>query len=250
MTVIGELLQGHTALVTGAGRGIGRGIAEALSRHGAAVALNDVDGDRLADVVGSLSNAGAKVMAVPGSVAESASVDAIVSAVEGTLGPVTLLVNNAGINRDGWLIKMTDSQWHDVLQVDLSSQFYTMRRVLPGMIERRDGRIINISSASWLGNVGQANYAAAKAGVVGLTKTASREVAKFGITVNAICPGFIDTDMTRGVPAKVWDVMVSKIPAGRVGTPEDVANVVVFLASAYAAYVTGEVINVGGGMVL
>jgi NAD(P)-dependent dehydrogenase (short-subunit alcohol dehydrogenase family) len=161
-----------------------------------------------------------------------------------------ILVNNAGINRDGMLHKMDYEQWSSVLNVNLTGVFNTMQPASKIMREQLNGRIINISSASWLGNVGQANYAAAKAGVVGLTKTAARELAKKGITANAICPGFIDTDMTRGVPEKVWDLMVSKIPAGRAGTPEDVANCIAFLASDQASYINGEVINVGGGMVL
>ncbi len=247
---ISQLLQGKVAVVTGAGRGIGRGIAAALAAHGACVGLNDITPEAIADTEEELRHAGHTVLALPGSVADASLVDAMITNVEQSLGRVDILVNNAGINRDSLLVKMNEPQWREVLDVDLTGPFLFMRRVLPSMIERSNGRIINISSASWLGNVGQANYAAAKAGIVGLTKTASRETAKYGITANAICPGFIETEMTRKVPPRVWDMMVAKIPAGRVGTPEDVARVVVFLASSYADYITGEVINVGGGMIL
>ena len=145
---------------------------------------------------------------------------------------------------------MNDDNWDRVIAVNLTGTFYCLRLAAQQMRERGYGRIVNIASMSWLGNFGQANYAASKAGVVGLTRTAARELAKKGVTVNAICPGFIDTEMTRSVPQNVWHIMVGKIWAGKVGTPEDVGNVVAFLASDEAAYVTGEVINVSGGMVL
>ncbi|MCC8189928.1 MAG: SDR family oxidoreductase, partial [Planctomycetes bacterium] len=169
---------------------------------------------------------------------------------EKTFGPVDIIVNNAGINRDAMLHKMTLEQWDSVLAVNLSGTFYCTQLAAQRMRERGFGRIINIASASWLGNIGQANYAASKAGVVGLTKTAARELAKKGVTANAICPGFIETDMTRGVPEKVWDIMIGKIPMGRAGQPADVAALIAFLASDEAAYITGEVFNVGGGMIL
>ncbi len=176
--------------------------------------------------------------------------EAIFAKVVAELGPIDILVNNAGINRDAALHKMTDEQWDKVIAINLTGTFYCLRLAAQQMRERGYGRIVNVSSMSWLGNFGQANYAASKAGVVGLTKTAARELAKKGITVNAICPGFIDTEMTRGVPPNVWEAMVGKIWTGRVGSPEDVGNVVAYLASDEASYVTGEVINVSGGMVL
>jgi 3-oxoacyl-[acyl-carrier protein] reductase/2-hydroxycyclohexanecarboxyl-CoA dehydrogenase len=165
-------------------------------------------------------------------------------------GKIDVVVNNAGINKDGMLHKMSDEQWDAVIGVNLTGTFYMTREASKYMREQASGRIINIASMSWLGNVGQANYAASKAGVVGLTKTAARELARKGVTCNAICPGFIDTDMTRGVPADVWDLMISKIPAGRAGSPEDVGNLVAFLASDEASYINGQVIDVSGGMVL
>lgn len=245
-----NLLGEQVAIVTGAARGLGFGIATMLAEHGARVALNDVNAEALNVAVQGLQDRGLVVAGFAGNVSDARAVDTLVTQVTEQWGPTDILVNNAGINRDGLLIKMAEDDWRKVLDVDLTGPFLLMRRILPTMVERKTGRIINMSSASWLGNFGQANYAAAKAGLVGLTKTASRETARYGITVNAICPGFIETEMTRSVPEKVWDKMVAKIPAGRVGQPQDVARVVVFLASDYAAYVTGEVINVGGGMVL
>lgn len=245
-----NLLREQVAIVTGAARGLGFGIATMLAEHGARVALNDVNAEALSVAVQGLQDRGLVVAGFAGNVSDATAVDTLVTQVTEQWGPTDILVNNAGINRDGLLIKMAEDDWRKVLDVDLTGPFLLMRRILPTMVERKTGRIINMSSASWLGNFGQANYAAAKAGLVGLTKTASRETARYGITVNAICPGFIETEMTRSVPEKVWDKMVAKIPAGRVGQPQDVARVVVFLASDYAAYVTGEVINVGGGMVL
>lgn len=244
------MLSGKVAVVTGAGRGIGRGIALELARYGAAVVVNDVDEESAGRVQGEIEGTGGRAVAAVGSVADPATADRLVQAALDTFGDLDIFVNNAGINRDAMLHKMTNEQFDEVIDVDLKGVFYCTRAAAVYMRAKGKGRIINLSSASWLGNIGQANYAAAKAGVVGLTKTAARELARYGVTCNVICPGFIDTEMTRGVPQKVWDLMVSKIPMGRVGTPEDVARVVVFLASDLASYVTGEVINVGGGMVL
>ncbi len=243
-------LDGKLALVTGAGRGIGRGIALELAREGAQVVVNDLgaeDCEKTAEAVRALK---ADAYTAPANVSRFDEVDRMVEHIEKMFGPVSILVNNAGINRDRRLVKMSEAEWDEVIAVDLKSQFNTLRALAPRMVERGYGRIVNVSSMSWQGNFGQANYAAAKAGVIGLTKTACRELAASGITVNAICPGFIDTEMTRSVPEKVWDIMVKKIPAGRVGTPEDVGRVVAFLASDDAAYVNGEVINISGGMVL
>jgi 3-oxoacyl-[acyl-carrier protein] reductase/2-hydroxycyclohexanecarboxyl-CoA dehydrogenase len=167
-----------------------------------------------------------------------------------TYGTLDIVVNNAGINRDAMLHKMTVEQWNTVIAINLTGTFFSVQRAAQILREKGKGAIINISSGSWLGNIGQANYAASKAGVVGLTKTAARELARKGVTCNAICPGFIDTDMTRGVPEKVWDIMINKIPMGRAGKPSDVANLIAFLASDEANYITGEVINVGGGMIV
>ena len=201
-------------------------------------------------VVAEIVAAGGKAVPAQANVAVKADVEAMFAKAVNELGGVDILVNNAGINRDVQLFKMSDEEWEQVIAVNLTGTFYSCRLAAQHMREKGFGRIINISSMSWLGNFGQANYAASKAGVVGLTKTAARELAKKGITCNALCPGFIDTDMTRGVPEKVWDIMVSKIPVGRAGTAADVGNMVAFLASDEASYINGEVINVSGGMVL
>ena len=240
-------LEGKTAIVTGAGRGIGAGIAVKLAAEGAIVACADLN---VEDARKTAETCGGGAWATMLEVSSSPECDALVRDVVQRHARLDILVNNAGINRDAMLHKMTDEQWHQVLDVDLSGVFYMTRAAARVMREARQGRIINISSASWLGNIGQANYAAAKAGVVGLSKTASRELARNHVTVNAICPGFIDTAMTRGLPAAVREQQLAKIPLGRAGDPADVANVVAFLASDEAAYITGEVINVGGGYII
>jgi len=242
-------LTNKVAIVTGAGRGLGKGIALKLAREGAKVVIGDAVERNAHEVAEEIVKVGGSAVAACADVSKRIEVEAMFAAAA-AFGPIDILVNNAGINRDGMLHKMSDEAWDKVIAVNLTGAFYCLRLAAQQMRERGYGRIVNIASMSWLGNFGQANYAASKAGIVGLTKTASRELAKKGVTVNAICPGFIDTEMTRGVPQNVWDAMVGKIWAGRVGTPEDVGNVVAFLASDEAAYVTGEVINVSGGMVL
>jgi 3-oxoacyl-(acyl-carrier-protein) reductase len=243
-------LQGKVALVTGAGRGIGKGIAMKLAKEGASVVISDIDLNNANEAVSEIEAIGGKALGVQGNIATREDVEKMFNAAIEKFGTVDILVCNAGINRDGMLHKLSDEQWNSVIAVNLTGTFYCVQTAAKLMREKKYGRIINISSASWLGNVGQANYAASKAGIVGLTKTAARELAAKGVTANAICPGFIETDMTRGVPEKVWDIMISKIPAGKAGKPEDVANLIAFLASDEASYITGEVINVGGGMVL
>ncbi|HEV7214802.1 MAG TPA: 3-oxoacyl-ACP reductase FabG [Chloroflexota bacterium] len=243
-------LEGKIALVTGAARGIGRGIAEKLGKEGADLALVDLQATALADTEQMLSMLGRRVLPLGADVGDRQQADAVVAAAIAQFGRLDILVNCAGINRDAILHRMTDEQWDDVIRVDLSAVFYLTRAATLHMRQRGSGRIINISSASWQGNVGQANYAAAKAGVIGLTKTAARELAPKGVTANAICPGFIETEMTRAMPPEAWQRIAGRIPMGRVGTPEDVGNVVAFLASDEASYVTGEVVNVGGGLVL
>ena len=235
----------QVALVTGAQQGIGRGIASVMAARAYHVVVWDLDPEAVAETARELGGTGFAV-----DVADFRAVADAVAQVEELVGPVAVLVNNAGINRDRMLHRMSEDEWDQVVAVDMKGPFNVMRHVVPRMRERKSGRIINISSASWQGNVGQANYAAAKAGVIGLTKTAARELARFNITVNAICPGFIDTPMTRRMPPEAFQVMLDKIPMGRIGTPEDVGRVVAFLASSDAAYVTGDVISVGGGMVL
>jgi NAD(P)-dependent dehydrogenase (short-subunit alcohol dehydrogenase family) len=232
------------AIVTGAGRGIGAAIARRLAADGLTVTCADMDGAAAASTAKECAHDSTGVAVDVSRVPEC---ERLVKETADRFGRLDVLVNNAGVNRDAMLHKMTDAQWDEVIAVDLSGVFYMTRAAARIMRERGSGRVINISSASWLGNVGQANYAAAKAGVVGLTLTAARELARYQVTANAICPGFIDTAMTRSIPEKIYQQQLEKIPLGRVGRPEDVANVVSFLASDGAAYVTGEIINVGGG---
>lgn len=242
-------LANKTAIVTGAGRGIGLGIAQVLAREGARVVIADIgdQGERAAET---LRSAGHEALFIACNIADPAQVAALFAGARKWAGGIDILVNNAGINRDAMLHKLSEDDWDRVIDINLKGTFLCMQQAARLMREAGSGRIINIASASWLGNVGQSNYAASKAGVVGLTKTACRELAKKGVTVNAICPGFIDTEMTRGVPEKVWDLMISKIPAGYAGDAADVGECVAFLASDGARYINGEVINVGGGMVL
>ncbi|MDK2798483.1 MAG: 2-hydroxycyclohexanecarboxyl-CoA dehydrogenase [Clostridiales bacterium] len=243
-------LKDKVAIITGAGRGLGKGIAVKLAQEGAKIVVSDIDIDNANTTCREIKKAGGTAIAVKTNIAAKEDVDNLFKETLENFENIDILVNNAGINRDGMLHKMTQEQWDQVIAVNLTGTFYCTQAAAKLMRERQYGRIINIASASWLGNIGQANYAASKAGVVGLTKTAARELASKNVTVNAICPGFIETDMTRGVPEKVWDIMISKIPMGRVGKPEDVANLVAFLASDEASYITNEVINVGGGMIL
>lgn len=243
-------LDGKIAIVTGAAQGIGRAIAFKLASLGSVVLAADVQYEKAKKFEDEAKNSGLKIEAARVDVADLNSVNELFKNCISKYGRLDILVNNAGITRDAMLHKMTDEQWQQVIAVNLTGAFYCLREAARIMREQACGRIINISSASWQGNVGQANYSAAKAGVIGLTKTAAKELAKKNITVNAICPGFIDTEMTRRVPEKIWNMMVEKIPLGRVGKPEDVANVVAFLASDEASYVTGEIINVGGGFTL
>ena len=240
-------LENKVAVVTGAGRGIGEGVALKLAEEGALVVCTDID-EQAASAVAQRCGRGAWAHHL--NVTNSAQCDQLVEAVVQRQGRLDVLVNNAGITRDAMLHKMTDEQWDEVLSVDLSGEFFMTRAASRVMRNARAGRIVNIASASWMGNMGQANYAAAKAGVVGLTRTAAKELARYQVTANSICPGFIDTAMTRGIPEQIREQQLAKIPLGRAGQAADVAAVVAFLASDEAGYITGEVINVGGGYVL
>lgn len=245
-------LDNKVAIVTGAGRGLGRGIAMKLAEEGAKVVVADMAGAE--NVVKEIEEKGGTAAAFAVNVTNQKEVQDMVAFAVEKFGTLDIMVNNAGINRDGMLHKMPVENWNMVIDVDLTGTFYGTQEAIKYMRPRERGRIINISSGSWLGNIGQANYAAAKAGVVGLTKTAARENARKGITCNVICPGFIETDMTVKLKevndGAAWDSMISRVPMGYAGKPSDVGNLVAFLASDDAAYITSEVINCGGGMIV
>ncbi len=246
------LLDGKVAVVTGASQGIGEGIALKLAERGASVIVVDINEEAAKAVA---RNCGGQSKAIRLDVSDRQAVDAAMDSVIAEFGRIDILVNNAGINRDGMLHKMTDEMWDSVIAVDLSSVFYMCRKVGSHMRENAYGRICNVASASWMGNIGQTNYAAAKGGVVSLTRSISKELAFKNITANAICPGFIETSMTselRNIPSRsgfenLYEEQVAKVPLRRAGEPADVANLVAFLVSDDASYLTGEVINIGGG---
>jgi 3-oxoacyl-[acyl-carrier protein] reductase len=243
-------LAGKVAVVTGAARGIGKAIATRLTAGGAAVVIADVSGQAAEATANEFEAAGRTAMAHAMTVADSAQASAMVEAVLGRFGRIDILVNNAGITRDGLVLRMKDEDWGQVLSVNLTGAFFCARAALRPMLKQKQGgRIISISSVvGSMGNAGQANYAASKAGLVGLTKALAREVASRGVTVNAVAPGFIETEMTASLPEAVRQAMRAQIPLERFGTPEDVAAVVGFLASEEAGYITGQVIHVNGGM--
>jgi 3-oxoacyl-[acyl-carrier protein] reductase len=241
-------LSGKTAFVTGSTRGIGLAIARSLHGAGARVAIVGRDLERARTVAGGLGDRAAGVAC---DVAQADQVDAAVAAAESGLGPIDILVNNAGLTRDNILLRLTDADWDLVLDANLKGAFHTMRAVIKGMMKRRFGRIVNIGSIVGLtGNKGQANYAASKAGLIGLTKSVAKEYASRNILVNCIAPGFIETDMTDALPAEARATLLEEIALGRLGRPEDVAGTVLFLASDLAAYITGQVLVVDGGMVI
>lgn len=243
------MLEGKVALVTGASRGIGKAIADLLGAQGATVvgtATTDAGADAITQ---RFAEAGITGRGMCLDVGDEASVDGVIKQIGDTFGPITILVNNAGITRDNLLMRMKDDEWFSVLNTNLSSVYRLSKACLRGMMKAKTGRIVNIASVVGAsGNAGQTNYAAAKAGMFGFTKSLAQEVGSRGITVNSVAPGFIDTDMTRELPDSQRDALLGSIPLGRLGRPEEIAAVVAFLASDAAAYVTGETIHVNGGM--
>ena len=241
------MLNGEVALVTGASRGIGAAIAARLALDGANVIGTATTAEGAARISEALSGHGGRGAVLE--VTSQESIDALLSDIEGKEGAIGILCNNAGITRDTLLLRMKQDDWDAVMQTNLASVFRLSKGVLRGMMKARKGRIISIASVVGLtGNPGQANYAAAKAGIIGFTKSLAREIGSRGITANVIAPGFIDTDMTRGLSEPQRDSLTAQIPLSRLGSPEDIASAVAFLASAEASYITGETLNVNGGM--
>lgn len=241
-------LSGKTAFVTGSTRGIGLAIARSLHTAGARVAIVGRDQAKAAELAAGL---GTRATGVACDVADAAQVEAAIAAAESALGPIDILVNNAGLTRDNILLRLSDADWDTVLDANLKGAFHTIRAVIKGMMKRRTGRIINITSVVGLtGNKGQANYAASKAGLIGLSKSVAKEYASRGVLVNCIAPGFIETDMTAALPPEARAALLEQIALGRLGRPEDIAAAVLFLASDLAEYITGQVLVVDGGMVI
>lgn len=243
-----EALKGEVALVTGASRGIGASIAATLAAAGATVVGTATSE---AGAEGISSALGGKGRGLVLNVADDTSVQAAIKDMQANEGNATILVNNAGITRDNLLMRMKEDEWDDVIATNLTGLYRVSKACLRGMMKARKGRIINIASViAVIGNAGQANYAAAKAGMVGFSKSLAREIASRGITVNVVAPGFIDTDMTKVLPDEQRDAMLSQVPLGRLGEGRDIANAVLYLASGGGAYITGETLHVNGGMVM
>jgi 3-oxoacyl-[acyl-carrier protein] reductase len=241
-------LTGRVALITGASGGLGGAIARALHAQGASVALTGTRRDALAALTAELA---VRAHAAPCDLSDAGAVEALIPTVEGALGPVDILVNNAGMTRDNLLIRMKDAEWDAVLAINLTAAFRLSRAALKGMLKRRFGRIINMTSVVGVqGNAGQGNYAAAKAGMIGMSKALAAEVATRGITVNCIAPGFIDSPMTRALDQKQRDTILASIPMGRLGSDKEIGAAAVYLASSEAAYVTGQTLHVNGGMAM
>ncbi|MEZ4504154.1 MAG: beta-ketoacyl-ACP reductase [Dehalococcoidia bacterium] len=241
-------LDGQVAVVTGASRGIGRACAVELARQGASVVINYTSNEEAANSCkAEIEAAGAKALVVQADVSKSEEARALIKAAEDEFGKVDILVNNAGVNRDRTIQRMSDEEWNEVLQTDLSSIFYTTQAAVGGMRERNYGRIVNMSSViGQMGNVGQANYSAAKAGMIAFSKTAAKELARFNITVNAVCPGFVETDMVSALSDEIKATLLQNIPLGRFGTAEEVAAAVRFLVTE-GGFFTGAQLSLNGG---
>lgn len=246
---MGKRLDGQTAIVTGAGRGIGRAIARELATTGANVVINYVTSARAAqELAGEVERLGVKALLVRADVSNYEQAGELVKMALQTFGRIDILVNNAGITRDKMFKNMSKEQWDEVIHVNLDSLFNCTRQVLPLMLEHKSGRIVNVSSfVGQGGNVGQANYATSKAGVIGFTKAIALEVARHGVTINAICPGFTETDMLQAVPAEIRQRLIEKIPLGRFGQPEEIAACVRYLVTE-GDYITGQAIGINGGV--
>lgn len=244
------MLEGKIAVVTGASRGIGKAIAKKLAAQGASVVINyNGSADKAEEVKTEIESAGGKAMVMQCNVADFAACEQFIKEIVDTFGRIDILVNNAGITRDGLMMRMSEADFADVIDTNLKGTFHCIRFASRQMMKQRSGRIINMSSVVGVaGNAGQVNYSASKAGVIGMTKSAAKELASRGITVNAIAPGFIETDMTNALSDKVKEATLAQIPLARLGQGEDIAAAAAFLASDEAAYITGQVLHVDGGM--
>ena len=242
-------LSGKTALVTGCGRGIGKAIALTLAQAGADIVINDIDLDAAENLAKEIDSLGRKSLVCCGSVAELQDVEAMFAKIKNEFKQLDILVNNAGITRDNMLLQMTDQEWDQVIDINLKGVFYCLRAAAAMMKEQGSGRIVNLTSVTALtGNVGQANYAASKAGVIGMTKSLAKELARHQIMVNAVAPGFIETPMTESIPDEIKKSIIRGIPLGRAGSSQDIANLVKFLSTADSSYITGQVISCNGGL--
>lgn len=242
-------LAGKIAVVTGGARGIGQAVATTLAREGADVVVADIEASRCEETVNLIQQAGRKALALGVNVGEWDQVKSMADRIVQEWGRIDILVNNAGITRDGLLMRMKEEDWQSVLQVNLTGTFFCSKAILPTMSKQRSGRIVNIASiVGAIGNIGQANYAASKAAVIGLTKTVAREYAGRNVTVNAVAPGFIDTAMTQQLSPEIKEALLNQIPCKRLGQASDVAEAVCFLSSDKAGYITGHVLHVNGGM--
>ena len=242
-------LKGKVALVTGGAQGIGRAVALLLAQNGADVAVSDINLERAEETAKEIEALGRRAMAIRADVAKSADVEQMVEVILGRFGQIDILINNAGIAKDKLILRMTEEDWDTVLNVNLKGTFHCTKAVIRHMSKQRNGKIVNIASVvGEMGNAGQANYSASKAGVIGFTKTIAREFAQRGINVNAIAPGYIETPMTEALPEKAKEELKRMIPMERLGRPEDVAAAVLFLVSEASSYITGQVLNVNGGI--
>ena len=242
-------LEGKAALITGGAQGIGRAIALLFAREGARVAVSDINLEKAGETCREIESQGGEALAIGGNVADPRGAEAMVEQAAERFGGLDILVNNAGITRDGVLLRMKEEDWDAVMAVNLKGAFHCTKAVLRVFLKRKEGIIINIASVTGqMGNAGQANYAASKAGLIGFTKSVAREYASRNIRVNAVAPGFIDTAMSQAIPQKDREFLIRQIPLERLGKAEDVAEAVLFLTSPSAAYITGQVLNVNGGM--
>lgn len=244
-------LDGHIALVTGGAQGIGKAIATLLAHKGANVIVGDLNAHAAESAADEIAESGNQSTGIALNVADLGSVKSAIKHIIGEWGKIDILVNNAGITKDGLLLRLSEDAWDQVLSVNLTGAFYCTKAVLPGMVRNRSGRIVSIASiVGAMGNVGQANYAASKGGLIAFTKVVAREYASRGITANAVAPGFVDTAMTQAMPPEARESLIKQIPCARLGIPEDIAHAVDFLVSHEASYITGQVLHVNGGMLM